>query len=91
MASRITRSVPVSVNDVLEGHVKLDLDCLDRVYLNGYLARLQVGGQVIQFLNHRGYPVPSAGVPAADRRRVPPQGGLVRRGQSHPGGDAEGR
>ena len=59
MASRITRSVPVSVSDVLDGHVKLDLDCLDRVYLHGYLARLQVGGQVIQFLRHRGYPVPS--------------------------------
>jgi hypothetical protein len=59
MASRFSRSVPVTVNDVLNGHVKLDLDCLDRVYLHGYLARLQVGGQVIQFLRHRGYPVPS--------------------------------
>lgn len=28
MASRITRSVPVTVNDVLDGHVQLDLDCL---------------------------------------------------------------
>ena len=32
---------------------------LDRLYLHGYLAQLQVGGQVIQFLGHRGYPVPS--------------------------------
>jgi hypothetical protein len=32
MASRITRSVPVTVGDVLDGHVKLDLDCLDRMY-----------------------------------------------------------
>jgi len=59
MASRITRSVPVTISDVLDGHVRLDLECLDRVYLHGYLARLQAGGQVIQFLNHRGYPVPS--------------------------------
>ena len=59
MASRIKRSVPVTVNDVLDGHVQLDLDCLDRLYLHGYLAQLQVGGQVIQFLQHRGYPVPS--------------------------------
>ena len=59
MASRITRSVPVSVSDVLDGHVKLDLECPDRIYLHGYLAQLQVGGQVTQFLNHRGYPVPS--------------------------------
>jgi hypothetical protein len=59
MASRITRSVPVTISDVLDGQVKLDLECLDRLYLHGYLARLQVGGQVIQFLKHRGYPVPS--------------------------------
>ncbi len=49
----------VTVIDVLDGHVQLDLDCLDRLYLHGYLAQLQVGGQVIQFLQHRGYPVPS--------------------------------
>jgi hypothetical protein len=59
MASRITRSVPVTVSDVLDGHVQLDLDCLDRLYLHGYLGQLQVGGQVVQFLRHRGYPVPS--------------------------------
>jgi len=38
MASRIKRSVPVTVNDVLDGHVKLDLDCLDRLYLNVILS-----------------------------------------------------
>ena len=74
MASRITRSVPVTISDVLDGHVKLDLECLDRLYLHGYLARLQVGGQVIQFLNHRGYPVPSPAclqqIGDAFRRRV---------------------
>ena len=74
MASRITRSVPVTISDALDGHVQLDLDCLDRLYLHGYLARLQVGGQVIQFLNHRGYPVPSPAclqqIGDAFRRRV---------------------
>jgi hypothetical protein len=59
MASRIKRSVAVTINDVLDGHVALDLQCLDRLYLHGYLGQLQVGGQVIQFLRHRGYPVPS--------------------------------
>jgi hypothetical protein len=59
MASRLRRLVPVTVNDALDGHVALDLECLDRLYLLGYLAQLQVGGQVIQFLKHRGYPVPS--------------------------------
>ena len=74
MVSRFTRSVPVTVNDVLEGHVALDLQCLDRLYLHGYLAQLQVGGQVIQFLSHRGYPVPSPAclqqIGDAFRRRV---------------------
>jgi hypothetical protein len=74
MVSRIKRSVPVTVNDVLDGHVQLGLDCLDRLYLHGYLAQLQVGGQVIQFLQHRGYPVPSPAclqqIGDAFRRRV---------------------
>jgi hypothetical protein len=50
---------PVSVNDVLDGHVVLDLECLDRIYLNGYVPTLQVGGQVVNFLTHRGFPIPS--------------------------------
>ena len=74
MVSRISRSVPVTVNDVLDGHVALDLQCLDRLYLHGYLGQLQVGGQVIQFLGHRGYPVPSPAclqqIGDAFRRRV---------------------
>ena len=74
MASRLVRISPVTVNDVLDGHVKLDLECLDRLYLHGYLGQLQVGGQVIQFLNHRGYPVPSPAclqqIGDAFRRRV---------------------
>jgi hypothetical protein len=59
MPSRLSRSNPVTVNDMLAGHVKLDLECLDRMYFNGYIPNLQVGGQVILFLRHRGYPVPS--------------------------------
>ena len=74
MVSRFTRSVPVTINDVLDGHVALDLQCLDRLYLHGYLAQLQVGGQVIQFLKHRGFPVPSPAclqqIGDAFRRRV---------------------
>ena len=71
MASRIKRSVPVTVNDVLDGHVQLDLDCLDRLCLHGYLGQLQVGGQVIQFLRHPRVPGAVSGVPAADRGRLP--------------------
>jgi hypothetical protein len=54
---------PVTVNDVLDGHVALDLECLDRVYLNAYVPNLQVGGQVVSFLTaHLGYPIPSPAI-----------------------------
>lgn len=51
---------PVTVNDVLRGHVVLDLESFDRIYLNGYVPSLQVGGQVVGFLTrHLGFPIPS--------------------------------
>ena len=50
----------VNINDVLDGHTVLELECLDRVYLNGYVPNLQVGGQVVTFLTeHLGNPIPS--------------------------------
>ena len=53
----------VTVNDVLDGHVVLDLECLDRIYLNGYVPNLQVGGQVVSFMTaHLGYPIPSPAI-----------------------------
>ena len=52
-----------NVNDLLDGHVSLDLECLDRLYLNGYVPGLQVGGQVIRFMkDHLGQPVPSPAI-----------------------------
>jgi hypothetical protein len=49
-----------NVNDVLDGHVTLDLECLDRIYLNAYVPNLQVAGQVVVFLTqHLGNPIPS--------------------------------
>jgi hypothetical protein len=53
----------LTVNDLLEGHVGLDVESLDRVYLNGYVPNLQVGGQVVSFMmEHRGYPIPSPAI-----------------------------
>ncbi|MQB02289.1 MAG: hypothetical protein GEU78_18985, partial [Actinobacteria bacterium] len=53
----------VTVNDVLAGHVALDVECLDRIYLNGYVPNLQVGGQVVSFMTgHLGYPIPSPAI-----------------------------
>lgn len=52
--------VPVTVNDLLDGQVGLDLECLDRLYLNGYVPTLQTSGQVASFLSvHLGNPIPS--------------------------------
>jgi hypothetical protein len=54
---------PVTVNDVLDGHVTLDLECLDRIYLNAYVPNLQVPGQVVNFLRgHLGNPIPSPAI-----------------------------
>lgn len=56
-------SRPVTVNDLLSGQVSLDVECLDRVYLNLYVPNLQVSGQVVNFLDkHLGCPIPSPAV-----------------------------
>jgi hypothetical protein len=50
----------VNINEVLDGHVALEVECVDRLYLNAYVPNLQVGGQVVIFLTqHLGYPIPS--------------------------------
>ena len=49
-----------NINEVLDGHVVLDLECLDRIYLNAYVPSLQVGGQVVTFFSqHRNQPIAS--------------------------------
>ncbi len=49
-----------NINEVLEGHVGLDLACVDRLYLNAYVPTLQVPGQVVTFMTgHLGLPIPS--------------------------------
>jgi len=53
----------VTVPELLDAHAVLDIECLDRIYLNGYVPKLQVGGQVITFLHdHRGMPIVSPAV-----------------------------
>lgn len=48
----------VTVPELLDGHTVLDIECLDRIYLNGYVPKLQAGGQVVTFLHdHRGMPI----------------------------------
>ena len=55
--------VMTSVSELLDSHVVLDLECLDRVYLNAYVPNLQVSGQVWRFMtDHLGLKVPSPAV-----------------------------
>lgn len=49
-----------NVKDVLDDHVALEVECVDRIYLNAYVPGLQVAGQVVSFFTqHRGDPIPS--------------------------------
>jgi hypothetical protein len=60
----------VNINDVLDGHVALEVECVDRLYLNAYVPNLQVGGQVVRFLTgHRGHPIPSPALLAHNGNR----------------------
>ena len=50
----------VTAADMVAGHVGLDISCLDRLYLNGYVAKLQTPGGIIYFFHdHRGKPIVS--------------------------------
>ena len=54
-------TLPRSAADVLAGHVTLEVECIDRMYLNVYQPRLQQVEGVVQFLrSHRGYPIASS-------------------------------
>jgi hypothetical protein len=50
----------VTAGELLDGHALLDIECLDRVYLNAYVPVLQSSGQVVAFMTqHLGMPIPS--------------------------------
>lgn len=49
-----------NIDELLRQHVTLDVQSLDRLYLNGYVPNLQVPGQLVNFLcKHRGNTIPS--------------------------------
>ncbi len=52
-----------TIPELLREHVSLDIECVDRVYLNGYVPTLQTGGALVYFLRyHRGQMIPSPAV-----------------------------
>lgn len=53
-------SLPPNIRDLLDGHVTLQLESVDRLYLNGYVPDLQHGAGLVRFLSvHRGHPIAS--------------------------------
>ncbi len=49
-----------TVAQLLDEHVTLTVECLDRLYLNGYVPTLQTSGYLVTFLTkHRGATIPS--------------------------------
>jgi hypothetical protein len=58
-------SVPQSVATILRDHVTLEVECLDRLYLNVYVPTLQrVPGVLRFFRDHRGQPIASSALMA---------------------------
>src|SRR6204780_734086 len=54
-------TLPRSAGEVLSEHVTLEVECIDRMYLNVYQPRLQFVEGVVSFLrNHRGQPFASS-------------------------------
>jgi hypothetical protein len=45
---------------LLDGHVTLEVECVDRLYLNGYISKLATGPGLVFFMRDQlGKPVPS--------------------------------
>ena len=42
----------LTIPELLREHVSLDIECVDRVYLNGYIPTLQSSGSLVYFLEH---------------------------------------
>jgi len=53
-----------NVPELLNGHVTLEVECLDRLYLNGYIGKLATSGGLVTFMREQpGKPIASPVVP----------------------------
>jgi hypothetical protein len=49
-----------NIPELLSGHVTLEVECLDRLYLNGYIGPLATAGGLVTFMREQlGKPIPS--------------------------------
>jgi hypothetical protein len=54
-------TMPQTLAEVLREHVTLEVECIDRMYLNAYIPKLQYELGVVGFLRkHRGHPIASS-------------------------------
>jgi len=67
---------PVTLADIVRGHVSLEIEGFDRLYFNGWVPALQTSGQVAGWLHWRGFPIAS---PAALGRNAQAFRAAVRR------------
>src|SRR5206468_6484201 len=66
-AEKLRPGTAQSVTEVLRDHVVLELEGIDRMYLNVYVPVLQAVEGVLKFIRiHRGHPVASTGDGRAD-------------------------
>lgn len=42
-----------TIDEIIHDKITLDIDCVDRVYLNGYVPALQFEGNVVLFIHHQ--------------------------------------
>ena len=50
---------PVTLADIVRGHVSLEIEGFDRLYFNGWAPALQTSGQIAGWLHWRGFPIAS--------------------------------
>ena len=48
-----------TISSLLRERVTLQVNSVDRIFLAGYMPKLQSEGQVVRFLLDRGFPIPS--------------------------------
>jgi hypothetical protein len=50
----------MTVSEILAKHITLEVECMDRLFLTGYIPLLQTGGGLVNFfVEHRKKPIPS--------------------------------
>ena len=65
---------PVTLADVVAGHVSLAIDGFDRIYLNGWFPALQTSAQVGGWLAWHGFPIAAPAALGRISQGVPGRG-----------------